>query len=72
MYLLIKNLKTRRGTKKLNYIKVRPFLVDEQRGKASYKLHLLKDARVHLVFHISLLEPTSLDSALQTTFYFEL
>ena len=68
----MKNLKIRRGTKKLDYIKVGLFLVDEQRGKASYKLHLLKDARIHLVFHILLLEPTCLDSALQMTFYFEL
>ena len=56
MYLLTKNLKTRRGTKKLDYIRVGPFLVDEQRGKASYKLHLPKDARIYLVFYISLLE----------------
>ena len=54
MYLLTKNLKTRRGIKKLDYIKVGPFLVDEQRGKASYKLHLPKDARIHPVFYISL------------------
>ena len=56
MYLLIKNLKTRQGIKKLDYIKVGPFLVDEQRGKASYKLRLPKDARVYPVFYISLLE----------------
>ncbi len=71
MYLLTKNLKTRRGIKKLDYIKVRPFLVDEQRGKASYKLHLPKDARVHPVFHISLLELADATIPLQTTFYFE-
>ncbi len=57
MYLLTKNLKTRRGTKKLDYVKVGPFLVNEQRGKASYKLRLPKDARITLVFYISLLEP---------------
>ena len=34
VYLLTKNLKTRRGTKELDYVKVGPFLVDEQRGKA--------------------------------------
>ena len=56
MYLLTKNLKTRRGIKKLDYVKVGLFLVDEQRGKASYKLHLPKDARVHPVFYILLLE----------------
>jgi len=71
VYLLTKNLKTRRGTKKLDYIKVGPFLVDEQRGKASYKLHLPKDARIYLVFYISLLELADPTILLQTTFYFE-
>jgi len=71
VYLLIKNLKTRRGIKKLDYIKVGPFLVDEQRGKASYKLRLPKDARVHPVFYISLLELADATIPLQTTFYFE-
>ncbi len=71
MYLLIKNLKTRRGIKKLDYIKVGPFLVDEQRGKASYKLHLPKDARIYLVFYISLLELVDSTILLQTIFYFE-
>jgi len=71
VYLLIKNLKTRRGIKKLDYIKVGPFLVDEQRGKASYKLHLPKDARIYLVFYISLLELADSTILLQTTFYFE-
>jgi len=72
VYLLIKNLKTRQGIKKLDYIKVGPFLVNEQRGKASYKLRLPKDARIYLVFYISLLEPADLSIPLQTTFYFEL
>ncbi len=71
MYLLTKNLKTRRGIKKLDYIKVRPFLVNKQRGKASYKLHLPKDARIYLVFYISLLELADSTIPLQTTFYFE-
>ena len=64
MYLLTKNLKIRRGTKKLDYVKVGPFLVDEVRGKLNYKLKLLKDARIHLVFYISLLELAHLDSEL--------
>jgi len=46
-------------------------LVDEQRGKASYKLHLPKDARIYLVFYISLLELADLTILLQTTFHFE-
>jgi len=71
VYLLTKNLKIRRGTKKLDHVKVGPFLVDEQRGKASYNLHLPKDAMTHPVFHISLLEPADPNIQLQTTFHFE-
>ena len=46
-------------------------MVNEQRGKASYKLRLPKDARIHLVFYISLLELADPTILLQTTFYFE-
>ena len=64
MYLLTKNLKTRRGIKKLDYIKVGLFLVNEQRGKASYRLRLPKDIRVYLVFYILLLELVDPNTAL--------
>ncbi len=71
MYLLTKNLKTKRGTKKLDYVKVGPFLIAEKRSELSYRLELPKDAKVHPVFHISLLEPAHPDTALQTTFHYE-
>ena len=58
MYLLIKNLKTRTPSKKLNYIKVGLFLIKEPKSRVNYKLKLLKDAKVHPVFYISLLKPT--------------
>ena len=57
VYLLTKNLKTKRSSKKLDHIKVGPFLVDEQRGPLNYRLKLPTDAKVHPVFYISLLEP---------------
>ena len=53
MSFITKNLKTRQGTRKLDYVKVGPFFVDEQRGTASYKLRFPADARIHPVFHIS-------------------
>ena len=71
MYLLTKNLKTKRFSKKLDYIKVGPFLVDKQRGLLNYRLKLPTDAKVHLVFYISLLEPADSSTPLQTTFHFE-
>ena len=57
VYLLIKNLKTRKRSKKLDYIKVGPFLITEQKSEVSYRLQLPQNARIHPVFYISLLEP---------------
>ena len=71
VYLLTRNLKTRRQNKKLDHVKVGPFLIEEQRGALNYRLKLPPDARIHPVFHISLLEPADPNIPLQTTFYFE-
>ena len=57
VYLLTKNLKTRTPSKKLDHIKVGPFFIKEVKGSQNFELDLLKDAKVHPVFHISLLEP---------------
>jgi hypothetical protein len=56
VYLLTKNLRTRRPTKKLDYVKVRPFFILKQTGPVNYQLDLLKDAKIHLVFYVLLLE----------------
>ena len=71
VYLLTKNLKTRRATKKLDQVKVGPFLISEVRGPVNYKLQLPDDARIHPVFHISLLEPADPETPLQTSFHFQ-
>jgi hypothetical protein len=71
VYLLTKNLKTRKRSRKLDHVKVGPFLIAEQRSAVSYRLQLPKDARIHPVFHISLLEPADPSTPLQTTFDFE-
>ena len=55
-YLLIKNLKGIRLSKKLDYIKVGPFLVIRNKGPVNYKLQLLPDAKIYLVFYILILE----------------
>ena len=71
VYLLTKNLKTRRKTKKLDHIKVGPFLISEVKGPSNYRLDLPKDSRIHPVFHISMLEPADAAIPLQTTFHFK-
>ena len=42
VYLLIRNMRMKRPSKKLDHIKVRPFLIEEERGPVNYKLKLPK------------------------------
>ena len=55
----------------MDYVKVGLFLVKRKKGELNYELDLLKDAKIHPVFYISLLEPAHPDTLLQTTFYYE-
>jgi flagellin-specific chaperone FliS len=57
VYLLIKNLRSKRLSKKLDYIKVRLFLIKEVKGAINYKLNLPINTKIHPVFYISLLKP---------------
>ena len=56
VYLLIKNMRTVRLSKKLDHVKVGLFLIKRVKGPVNYKLELLPDAKVYPVFHVSLLE----------------
>ena len=49
-------MKIRRPNKKLDYVKVGLFLIKEEKGPVNYRLALPQDAKIYLVFHISLLE----------------
>ncbi len=66
-----KNLKSKRPSKKLDYIKVGPFLIKQTRGPVNYELQLPPDARVHPVFHVSLLEPADSKTPLQEDWKYE-
>ncbi len=70
IYLFTKNLKTRKSSKKLNYIKVESFLIKKTKRLINYELDLPKDVKVFLVFYISLLELANSMTPLQDTFYF--
>ena len=56
VYLLRKNIKTKRLSSKLDYTKLGPYKIVRVLGKVTYKLALLALIRIHLVFYISLLE----------------
>ena len=75
VYLLTKNLKSkkkdRKRIKKLSHVKVGPFFIKAPKGAVSYELALPPDARIHPVFHISLLEPADPSTPLQETFHFK-
>ena len=78
VYLLTKNLKIWRPTKKLNHVKVRPFFINkiyytnDGHQSINYKLQLLTDARIHLIFYISLLKLADPSIPLQDTFHYEI
>ncbi|KAJ8324255.1 hypothetical protein O5D80_8742 [Batrachochytrium dendrobatidis] len=56
VWLLARNIKTTRPSKKLDYQRLGPFRVIEPIGTLAYRLELPKDIRIHPVFHVSLLE----------------
>jgi hypothetical protein len=57
VYLLRKNFKTQRPSDKLDFKKLGPFAIKKVIRPVNYELKLLKTMEMHLVFHISLLEP---------------
>jgi hypothetical protein len=58
VFLLQRNIKTKRPSQKLDHLKLGPFTIEEKIGRVNYRLRLPKNMhRIHPVFHISLLEP---------------
>ena len=56
VYLLRKNLKTKRPNDKLNYKKFGLFFIKRCIKNTSYKLQLSPNIKIHLIFHILLLK----------------
>ena len=71
VYLLTKNLQTKKSSKKLDHKKIRSFYIRAAREEISYKLHLSSNIRIHSVFHILLLEPADSSTPIQETFHYE-
>ena len=55
VYLLIKIFKSKWLSKKLNYIKIKPFKITDKVIEVSYKLNLLLKIKIHLVYYIAIL-----------------
>ena len=64
VYLLRKNVATKRLSDKLDHKKLRPFKIIEIKSLVNYRLKLLKTIKIHLVFYISLLKLAPLGSLL--------
>ena len=71
MYLFTKNIKRKSKNKKLSFVKIEAFFVKKVKRFKSYELNLLEDARVHLIFDISLLKSIDLSTFIQETFHYE-
>ena len=56
VYLLRKNIKTKRPSDKLDHTKLGPYKIKRKLGPVTFELDLPKTMRIHPVFHISLLE----------------
>jgi len=61
VWLLHKNFKSRWLSKKLDYIKIRPFKIAEKILKVIYRLDLLVKMKIYLVQYIIMLEPVYRD-----------
>jgi hypothetical protein len=65
VYLLRRNIKSNKPTKKLDAVKLGLFKILRQKGPVSYELELLKKMRILPTFHVSLLEPATPDATLE-------
>lgn len=66
VYLLRRNIKTKRPSDKLDHKKIGPFKILRKLSGVSYELSLPPTMRIHPIFHISLLEPAPASARLDT------
>ena len=57
VWLLYKNILNRQLSKKLNYIKLKPFKIKKKVTEINYKLDLLVKIKIYLIQYIVMLEP---------------
>ena len=72
IYLLTKNLRIKKSRiRKLNHVRVRPFLIEKIKRSINFQLQLSADVKIHSVFHIFLLESADTETLLQITFHYQ-
>jgi len=59
IYLLTRNIATRKPSKKLNYKKIRPFKIKKSIKGISFKLDLSKIIKIYPVFYASFFKPAN-------------
>jgi hypothetical protein len=57
VWLLRRNITTRRPSSKLDYKRLGPFTIADQVNPVAFRLNLPHSMKIHDVFHVSLLEP---------------
>ena len=71
VYLLMKNLKLKQKCRKLDYVQIKPFKVEQQTSNVNYRLKLPDKAQIHQNYYVSLLEPALADAQVKTEWIME-
>ncbi len=66
VYLLRRNIKTKRSSNKLNHMKLESFEILEEKKLINYKLNLSASMKIHSVFYIFLLKSADSNTLIQT------
>ncbi len=65
-YLLKRNIKMKKSSNKLNYIKLESYKILKIKELINYKLNLSTFMKIHLIFYICLLKSADLNTLIQT------
>ncbi len=66
VYLLRRNIKTKRSSNKLNHTKLESYRIQKIKESINYKLDLSAFMRIHSIFHICLLKSADSNTSIQT------